>query len=319
MLYLATNSGIVRAERKADWQVIDTGLTGHTATAVIARGSLILAGTMQGIYCSEDGGNTWRAAESGPGDPHIRWLEWRDEPAGSALAGTEPAGIYYSNDSGNSWQACPEVARLRDRFGWSLPYSPEAGCVRGFATHGTRAYAAVEVGGVLVSGDGGQTWQLAPGSDGRPEFRRPPTPLIHPDVHSILVHPSSPDQVYAPTGGGFYRSRDGGVTWRFLYDCYCRAAWADAADPEHIVLGPASGVDRGGRIEETRDGGSTWQPASAGLPVPWDENMVERFLQLGDELLAVLADGSLYASPLQDFAWRPILSQVKWVNAAAAA
>ena len=319
MLYLATNNGIVCAEREEGWQVTGRALAGHTVTSVIARLDLVLAGTMEGIFRSEDGGSTWSETSSGPEIKHIRWVDWRADWSSGALAGTEPASIFHSQDGGQTWQACPEVAALRDRFGWSLPYSPEAGCVRGFAIHGTRGYAAVEVGGVLISNDGGQTWQLAGGSDGRPEFQRPPAPRIHPDVHSILVHPTSGDLVYAPTGGGFYRSEDGGNTWRFCYDCYCRAAWVDPADPAHIVLGPANGVNRGGRIEETYDGGATWRSASHGLAVPWNENMVERFLQVGDELLAVLSDGSILASSLPEISWRHILPDVTQINAAAAA
>jgi len=73
-----------------------------------------------------------------------------------------------------------------------------------------------------------------------------------------------------------------------LYDCYCRAVWADPGDPHHLVLGPADGVDSDGRIEETTDGGDAWRDASQGLSVPWPEHMVERFAQVGGELLAVL-------------------------------
>jgi hypothetical protein len=60
----------------------------------------------------------------------------------------------------------------------------------------------------------------ADGSDGKPDLAGPPEPFIYPDVHSLEVHQSSPDLVYAPTGGGFYRSNDGGKTWKLLYDCY---------------------------------------------------------------------------------------------------
>ena len=52
------------------------------------------------------------------------------------------------------------------------------------------------------------------GSSGSPSLSASPEPDIHPDVHSIEVHPSSPDLVYAPTGGGFFRSLDGGQTWK---------------------------------------------------------------------------------------------------------
>ena len=309
--------GIVCAERKEEWLVTGRALAGHSVTSVAAHMNLVLAGTMEGIFRSEDGGGTWSPAKVGPAIKHLRWIDIDVDKSRGAFAGTEPASIFHSQDRGQTWQSCPEVAVLRDQFGWSLPYSPEAGCVRGFALHGSRVYAAVEVGGVLASDDGGQTWQLVPGSDGRPDFRRPPAPYIHPDVHSILVHPSSPNKVYAPTGGGFYRSEDGGTTWHFLYDCYCRAAWVDPADSDHIVLGPARGVNTGGRIEESRDGGKSWRSASGGLSVPWDENMVERFLQVGDELLAVLSDGSLLASPLANISWRQILPDVTQINAAA--
>jgi photosystem II stability/assembly factor-like uncharacterized protein len=219
------------------------------------------------------------------------------------FAGTEPAGIFVSHDGGMLWRSCPEVAQLRDRNGWYLPYSPEAGCVRGFAFHGSRAYAAVEVGGVLTSQDSGETWSLVGGDS------------IHPDVHSINVHPASPDLVYAPTGGGFYRSFDGGLTWELRYACYCRAAWVDPDKPDHILLGPADGVDRNGCIEETVDGGRTWRLASDGLNIPWRRHMVERFTQVDSELLAVLSNGELLSADLANIFWRPILTEEKGVTA----
>ena len=189
--------------------------------------------------------------------------------------------------------------------------------MRGFAFHGSRAYAAVEVGGVLRSDDGGESWQLAAGSSGDPSLDEPPAPQIYPDVHSIAVHPSSPDLVYAPTGAGFYTSRDGGRTWARRYDCYCRAAWIDPHDPQHLILSPADGVDRNGRIEESDDGGQTWRPASAGLSVPWPDHLVERFTQIEDDLLAVLSNGELWTAPLASLAWRRLLPQVSDVAAAA--
>jgi hypothetical protein len=134
-------------------------------------------------------------------------------------------------------------------------------------------------------------------------------------VHSILVHPSSPDLVDAPTGGGFYRSQDGGKTWRCLYRCYCRAAWVDPANPAHILLGPAGGVDADGRIEESQDGGETWQLASGGLAVPWRRHMVERFIRVGAELMAVLSNGELLCAPLATLTWRPVLAELNGVTA----
>lgn len=315
-LIVATEQGIVICERADNgWQEALRTRTDQHVTSVIAREGVILAGTEDGIFRSDDEGQTWEEASNGLHTPHVRWLAYHPQVSDLEFAGTEPANIFVSHSVGGSWHACPEVAELRDKFEWSLPYSPEAGCVRGFAVHGSRIYAAVEVGGVLISDDMGETWQLAQGSDGKPDLQGPPEPFVYPDVHSLEVHSSSPDLVYAPTGGGFYRSNDGGNTWQLFYDCYCRAVWVDANDPDHIILGPADGVDRNGRIEESRDGGKSWVLASNGLQVPWRRGMVERFFQADDELFAVLSTGQLLLAPLATLEWKSILPDVHHVNA----
>ena len=96
---------------------------------------------------------------------------------------------------------------------------------------------------------------------------------------------------------------------------YCRAAWIDPQDAKHILLGPADSVDRGGRIEETRDGGETWQQASDGTEAPWRGHMVERFSQVGEELLAVLSNGELLVSAAGSWEWRRILKEAGRVRA----
>ena len=314
-LILATEQGIVLCEREGNhWHEASRALRDQHVTCVIARNGMIFIGTEGGVFRSKDG-QDWEETSNGLATPHIRWMTHHPDTSHLVFAGTEPANIFVSQDVGISWRACPEVAELRDKFQWSLPYSPEAGCVRGFAFHGSRVYAAVEVGGVLISEDNGGTWKLAEGSDGNPDLEGPPEPLIYPDVHSIEVHPSSPDLVYAPTGGGFYRSNDGGKTWKLFYDCYCRAVWADPNDSDHLILGTADYVDSNGRIEESRDGGQTWSLASNGLKVPWRRGMVERFYQAGDELFAVLSNGQLFSASLPVLEWRRVLPNITGINA----
>jgi photosystem II stability/assembly factor-like uncharacterized protein len=315
-LILATEQGIVTCEREGDSWVLSTrGLTDQHVTSVIAREGVILAGTEDGVFRSDDEGKTWEEASNGLTARHVRWMTYHPDISDLEFAGTEPANIFVSHDGGDSWRASDEVAQLRDKFKWSLPYSPEAGCVRGFAFHGSRAYAAVEVGGVLVSDDKGETWRLAEGSDGKPDLQGPPEPFVYPDVHSLEVHPSSSDLVYAPTGGGFYRSSDSAKTWKLFYDCYCRAVWVDPNDPDHIILGPADYVDSNGRIEESRDGGQSWSLASNGLKVPWRRGMVERFYQADDELFAALSNGQLLSTSLSNLDWKRILPNISDVNA----
>lgn len=78
----------------------------------------------------------------------------------------------------------------------------------------------------------------------------------------MAVHRTSSDIVTAATGGGLYRSADG--------------------------------VSRNGRIEESYDGGQTWHLASDGMmSASWSRHMVERFVQLDNDLFAVLSNGAL--------------------------
>jgi photosystem II stability/assembly factor-like uncharacterized protein len=309
LLVAATKKG-VRLYRRAenDWREVLYALAAHHVTGVSVQGASLLVGTTEGVLCSDDWGQTWRRPDVALPVQYVRWVCYHPRMPGVALAGTEPAAIFRTADNGYSWRVCPEVARLRDELGWSLPYSPEAGCVRDFAFYdrGKRVYAAVEQGGLLRSDDAGESWRLVEGSAGDSDA---PLPMrfIHDDVHSVTVHSTSPDQVVAATGGGLYRSGDGGQTWAHLYDCYCRAVWLDPGDPAHIIFGPADGVDAGGRIEESFNGGADWVAAGEGLDTPWAQHMVERLLQVDDELIAVLSNGRVVATKLAYKTWERIL------------
>jgi len=318
VLFLATGDGVVICRREGDdWREIRRGLEGESVTSVIAREGVALVGTSEGVYRSDDIGNSWQEASAGLAVRYVRWLAYHPEISDFELAGTEPAAIFISRDGGETWRECREVVEMRDQYRWSLPYSPEAGCVRGFALNSQRGYAAIEDGGVLLSDDGGESWRLAAGSRGQADHR-PAAGFIHSDVHSIEAHPQSPDLAFEQTGGGLYRSVDGGRSWLpILPYSYCRAAWVDPLDPNHLVAGPAEGVDTNGRIEMTWNGGASWEPASNGLSTPWRHTMVERFLPVEKELLAVLSDGRLFSAPVQTLDWRQILPEVEDVAAAA--
>ncbi len=312
LLFLATAQGIAICERDSNnWRVFKRDLPGSYVTSVIAQEGMILAGTRDGIFRSGDEGGSWQEVNNGLLIHHIRWLAADPNKPHRIFAGSEPAGIFLSTDSGVTWNSRPEVVEMREHSGWYLPYSPEAGCVRGFAFSGGNGYAAVEVGGVLLSTDFGETWSLS-------EAGHPSKLNIHPDVHSITTHPKSANLVAAPTGGGFFLSMDAGSTWENRYTgSYCRAVWWDPKDPDHMLLGVADWVDRNGRIEETWDRGLTWSAASSGLQVPWRNHMVERFAQVGDQLLAVLSNGELLITILGSLHWRELLPEVPDIKAAA--
>ena len=295
-------------EESSDLQNLD-----FTSIAVSTKG-VVLAGTKTGLVLSSDGGISWREVNQGLSHLHLRSVAFHPENPSFAYAGTEPAAIFISKDGGNSWQECMEVASLRDKNQWYLPYSPESGCIRGFAFSNGRGYAAVEVGGMLISDNFGKSWQL-------PQERNnlhPEKGEIHADVHRVLIHPKSPNNVIAPTGGGFFVSKDQGLTWGKIHQAYCRSVWVDPDDLGRMILGPASGPDRNGRIETTSDGGSTWEDFNAGLETPWARTMVEHFTPIDDELFAVLSNGRLIQAPIAGTEWKTVLPETKKVRAVAA-
>ncbi len=315
-LILATRTGLLVCTPEGEgWRVDQEGLAGRYITSVIAREGVILAGSRGGVWRSDDQGASWQPANQGLSLANVRWLSFHPEISDREFAGCEPAGLFLSQDGGGHWHARPEVALLREAHGWYLPYSPEAGCVRGFAFHGQRAFAAVEVGGVLRSEDGGLNWALAPGSDGDPYLAGDASPKVHPDVHALTAHSSSPDLVFAATGGGLYRSEDGGTRWERLHPQYCRDVWVDPQDPDHLVLGPARYVGREGTLSVSRDGGRSWHTAGDGLALPWRSAMVERFSLAGGQLVAVLSNGELYGAALDSLHWHRLLPQVEGVQA----
>jgi photosystem II stability/assembly factor-like uncharacterized protein len=308
ILFVATTQGLIVLERENGvWHEAGGAQHGRNLTCIARAGDNLLAGSTEGVLRSRDLGQTWWQSDAGLSERHLRSLVYVRGDGSRACAGTEPAAIFASEDGGRTWQECPEIAALRDENEWYLPYSPRAGAIRGLAFQGERGYAAAEQGGMLRSDDGGRTWSLVEGSSGRVRGLLP-AGHIHPDVHSVVVHPSSVDQVFAPTGGGLYHSANGGRIWERLHEAYCRAVWVDPLRPAHLLLGIADGPDRNGRIVESWNGGTSWRPLGEGVPVPMRNHMVERLTPLGEEILALLSNGELLVAALDGLSWRTLLA-----------
>jgi hypothetical protein len=149
--------------------------------------------------------------------------------------------------------------------------------------------AGIELGGVLRSGDGGQSWE------------GPQKGAIR-DCHDLAFHPSDGNWVYAGGGEGAAFSRDGGKTWsqpdpanmveellRFVFRRRARVTsngkldrrygWAVAADPAQPEIwyfsastGPARAHGEGNAnayLYRCQDG-QNWERLSGGLPQPLD-------------------------------------------------
>jgi photosystem II stability/assembly factor-like uncharacterized protein len=193
-------TGLYRCDdlERGDWVRVGGGLPDDPEVrAIAASGARLLVGTQYGVHASDDGGATWRLL----GAPRPGYAVWSIaiHPADPdvLLAGYEPGAILRSEDAGATWRPA----------GYDVAYAPgtegEPRRVIGLAFDPAapdHAYGAIEVGGLVVSRDGGRTWTGAalPDRDAA-------------DCHAVAVGAAG---VLAATRVGLLGSADRGASWR---------------------------------------------------------------------------------------------------------
>lgn len=304
------------------------GLEGHRVSAIHGfrqpgqASPVLLAGTYgEGLHRSEDGGETWQAAE-GMSAPAVRTLGPDPQARDALLCGTEPGRLFRSTDGGATWSELSGISALPEHDGWFLPYSPRAGAVRNVdAVPGDAGHlvASVEVGGMLRSTDGGESWSIEEiaGND---------------DIHQVVGDPNRAGRVWASLGyaalptrvrragdrhlGGVARSDDSGRTWSLLHTDYTRSTIPVPELAGVVLSGPAPRVGEAGRIVVTRDDGESWQTAADGLETPMPD-MVELFVPAPDgSVFAVCSGGRLLRADPDDWRWASALPADSTLKAA---
>lgn len=101
--------------------------------------------------------------------------------------------------------------------------------------------------GLFRSTDGGGTWEVL-------------SPQGLPAQIFALAAPGQAGAVLAGAREGLFRSDDAGATWRRIAEGPVSAIAADPKDPKHLLAFVGQGV------QISRDGGASWDKASAGLP-----------------------------------------------------
>ncbi len=188
------------------------------------------------------------------------------------LAGGSPVSIYRSNDAGETWTRQAEP-RLPDRG-----KAPFAVRVMRFARHPAKAneiYAALEIGGVMRSTDGGETWgdssdNLIRLSVDEPRLRSKIVSDTEAegmlDGHAICMSAADPDSVILAVRMGLFRSRDQGNSWEdlrvdrfspFTYGRDVKVSPQDASTLYACLSVAASSKD--GALYRSRDLGGSWQ------------------------------------------------------------
>jgi hypothetical protein len=232
-LYVAGGSAVSVLEDGS----VETGLEGRGARCLAPDpkdpDTLYVGTSDEGIFKSEDGGGTW---EKLSGIEHPRITAVAVSPTdGAVYAGTEPSALFVSRDGGESWRELEGMRNLPSAPTWSFPPRPWTSHVRAIAlSHADPdlVVAGIELGGVVRSADGGETWQ-----DQRPGAQA--------DCHSLFAHPGAPELLYEAGGGGFAQSTDFGESWEAAdggMDLhYVWGLAADAEDPSLVYTSAASG------------------------------------------------------------------------------
>jgi photosystem II stability/assembly factor-like uncharacterized protein len=255
MLLIGTNEGVYRAPiDRIDnaMRVLET----ERVLRIRRFGDVVFAATRSGLFRSADGGETWTDLNV----PRREVYSVLQSPDGERLyAGTHPAYLYVSTDGGESWCELEGLQELPSREEWRLPRHRNEAHVRSLGAHPDapeRVVTGIEVGGVHVSDDNGNTWTER--RDG-----------VHADVHHVLVR--SAEEYIASCGGGLYRTRDAGQSWTRLDDdldhTYFRETfvaggrlYAAAARSSPPSWGGELGPDAA--LFESSDGGDTFETVS---------------------------------------------------------
>jgi photosystem II stability/assembly factor-like uncharacterized protein len=203
-LHLATHSGWYRFERNGEnWSQADRALTFWQMSCIQVDpedAERVYIGTERsGMFASNDRGKEWTRAN--PNVPCLAMSAMLALP-GRLLVGTMPAALYLRSQSG--WQ---EIKGVREgAAGGTFPPNPDFPARTRVLSRenrpGGRLFAGIEVGGILVSDDDGETWSAA--NEG----------LTDPDMHQILPSAKHAGLVVAACGEGVSRSTDRGLSWQ---------------------------------------------------------------------------------------------------------
>ncbi len=221
------------------------------------RPGFLLIGTQRGVLASEDHGEHWRLLHSPRSSRAVWSLARLPGEAGALVAGYEPCALYFSQDSGASWTGGAVNVRHPDITAAGHVPKRVTG-IAGCEFDRDCLYATLEVGGLLRSDDGGQTWRsIIDGVYVADDAL---------DLHAVVADARQPRSVTVATRVGLFRSGDCGEHWRKLpvpvqtdRGVYCRSFACAPDDPATLYLGAGDGFEGdNGVFLISRDDGETW-------------------------------------------------------------
>jgi len=192
-IYFTHTAGIrVSHDRGATWSDATGNLHRKYSQAIRVdsrRRGVLVAGNEEGIFRSEDGGQSWRLA--GASGYQVLHIEQSPHEPCYWLASTQGGGLFASTDCGVSFESAGNLGVGRNFSDIAFDAAPA----------GKIAVAGWGMG-VMLSEDGGKTWQSR--NAGLPST----------SVWSVAFDPAHPGRMYASVHEeAIYLSPDYGRTW----------------------------------------------------------------------------------------------------------
>ncbi|HLQ29393.1 MAG TPA: YCF48-related protein [Ktedonobacteraceae bacterium] len=304
-LYVATGDGVAHITQHGETWTVETQLKDSEVQCLVLDphhpGTIYAGSQGKGVLKSSDGGIHWQDTHLPQQDVFSLAVSPVD---GTVYAGCEPSMLFRSTDGGQSWQELAALRSIPSAPTWSFPPRPWTSHVRWIAPNPHDAallIVGIELGGLMYSSDGGQTW-----TDHRPNAQR--------DVHALAWHPTAQGRAYEAGGGGSAWSRDGGKTWQRLDTGRDRHyTWGLAVnhdDPDCWYIsacpGPREAHNPHGNAQAyiyRWRGNGPWQALNGGLPQPL-KSFPYALASTPGQLYAGLGDGSLYVSHDAGDSWQ---------------
>jgi len=210
-------------------------------TVAPSDGKVLVAGTLKGVYRSEDGGGRWRLI-SPPGSTEIHEVESiAIDPANPEII---YAGTWHlpwkTTDGGKNWNSIKQgIIEDSDVFSIIVdPKQPET------------VYASA-CSGIYKSEDGGAKFTKIQG-----------IPMSARRTRVLMQDPSHLGTVYAGTTEGLFRTDDAGALWTRTTsdDVIVNDVYVDPANSMHVLMA----TDRGG-VLASNDGGVSFLESNRGF------------------------------------------------------
>ena len=313
--------------------------------------SIVFAGTVDGVYRSDDGGQTWSRKSKGIGSRTARaiiinpqnpdqvfalvWVSWDTElfRSDDGCETWHRVGFWKGNHADLPYSQTPFVLYLMldetefsssdSGVSWvELTNLPEE--AEGLVVHPAQPeFMAMtrSAGGVVLSEDGGESWTDC----GRATTQ---------DLHRVIFDPNDPEIMYAHRPEFLYRSLNGCRTWETFTEPdldYVGFIVPDPGRPNTLY----ANVPFPGKMIVSRDGGRSWRrfgPVADWLKIremafsPTNPNVFFLAAQAHDERRGVfrsedggvhweISSTSLFASTIETLSLNPEDSTIAYAGA----